>query len=134
MQRAATPTRFMATGKRKTAITRVRLSPGNGSIVINDRPVENYFGREVLRFLLQQPFEATGTTGKYDVSANIHGGGLSGQAGSLRHAIARSLLQANPEYRKPLKSAGLLTRDARIVERKKYGRHKARRGNQWTKP
>lgn len=120
-------------GKRKTAICRIMMKPGDGTIVINKRPASSYFGREVLHYILKQPFEATGTIGQYDVTANIKGGGLSGQASSLRHAITRSLLDQNPDFRKPLKAAGLITRDAREVESKKYGHHKARRGNQWTK-
>ena len=123
----------IATGKRKTAISRVLMKPGSGQILINDRALENYFGREVFRYIIQQPFEVTNTVGQFDVTANITGGGLSGQASALRHSITRSLLALNPDYRKPLKMAGLITRDAREVERKKYGRHKARRGNQWTK-
>ncbi|MBI1910146.1 MAG: 30S ribosomal protein S9 [Deltaproteobacteria bacterium] len=121
------------TGKRKTSIARIQMAPGEGRIVVNEKPVEKYFGRQTLQMIIRQPLEATGTTGKFDVTANIYGGGPSGQATSLRHAISKGLLAMNADHRKPLKTAGLLTRDARIVERKKYGRHKARRGNQWTK-
>lgn len=128
-----TAKRLISTGKRKTAIARIQILPGEGKIVINQRPIENYFGRKTLHYVIQQPFEATGTVGKFDVTANLQGGGPSGQAGSLRHAISKGLLAMNADYRKPLKTAGLLTRDSRIVESKKYGRHKARRGNQWTK-
>ncbi|MDO8643406.1 MAG: 30S ribosomal protein S9 [bacterium] len=121
------------TGKRKTSICRAQIFPGDGKFLVNERTLENYFGREVFRFIVRQPLEVTGTNGQFDVTATLHGGGLSGQASALKHAIAKGLLQLNPDYRKPLKAAGLLTRDSRIVERKKYGRHKARRGNQWTK-
>lgn len=124
---------FAATGKRKTSIARVRMIPGAGSIVVNQRAYETYFGRPALQMVVQQPFKVTGTVGRFDITANIGGGGLSGQADALKHGIARALLSMNPDYRKPLKKAGFLTRDARIKERKKYGHKKARKRFQYSK-
>ncbi len=124
---------FAATGKRKTSIARVRMIPGNGLIVVNKKAYETYFGRQALQMVVQQPFKVTGTVGRFDITANILGGGLSGQADALKHGIARALLSMNPDYRKPLKKAGFLTRDARIKERKKYGRKKARKRFQYSK-
>jgi small subunit ribosomal protein S9 len=122
-----------ATGKRKTAVARVHLWGGTGQIVVNRRPVNDYFGRPTSRMIIQQPFEVTGTTGQYDVSANVRGGGGSAQAAALRHGITRALIGANPEFRTALKKAGYVTRDPREVERKKYGRHKARKRPQYSK-
>jgi len=139
MHTVVTPTRekkraeFSATGKRKSAIARVRLRSGEGKIVVNDSPAESYFGRETLRMIIRQPFDVTGTLGKFDVSANVNGGGLAGQAGAVRHGIARALLTMNPDLRKPLKNAGYITRDAREKERRKVGRRKARRRPQYSK-
>lgn len=130
---ARLPKRFVSVGKRKTSIARVWLSPGEGKFLINDRELPNYFGREALRFVIHQPLEITGTVGKFDIEASIQGGGISAQADALRHGISRALLQVNADYRKPLRRAGLLTRDAREVERKKYGRRGARRRPQYSK-
>ncbi len=122
-----------ATGKRKSAIARVRLMKGKGDIIINDRPMSDYLQRKVLELIVLEPFEITGMMGKYDVLVNAKGGGISGQAGAVRHGIAKALLERHPDLRPVLKKAGLLTRDSRIKERKKYGRKRARRGFQWTK-
>lgn len=124
---------FWATGKRKSAIARIRLRPGNGNILVNQRPDKEYFGRETLRMIVRQPFDATGTNDKFDVMANVQGSGLSSQAGAVRHGIARALLSMNADLRKPLKTAGFLTRDAREKERRKVGRRKARRRPQYSK-
>ena len=124
---------FWATGRRKSAIARIRLSPGEGNITVNDKEGNQYFGRETLQIAIQQPFEVTGMQGKVNVLANICGGGTSAQAGALMHGISRALLTMNPDLRKPLKVAGLLTRDAREKERRKVGRRKARRRPQYSK-
>ena len=125
--------RAYATGKRKNAVARVWIKPGPGKIVINTRPVEVFFARPVLRMLIQQPLVATNRSGQYDVVCSVSGGGLSGQAGAVRHGIARVLEKIEPELRPALKKAGLLTRDPRAVERKKPGRHKARKRPQFSK-
>jgi small subunit ribosomal protein S9 len=122
-----------ATGRRKTAIARVRLLVGDGTIRVNDRTLDEYFGRETSRMVVHQPFEVTNSTGTFTVVANVGGGGIAAQAEALRLGISRALLLANPELRSPLKKAGLLTRDPRAVERKKYGRHKARKRPQYSK-
>lgn len=127
------PIRYYATGRRKTASARVWLTPGTGKITINGREASEYLRRLALERLVQQPLRLLGLEGQYDVKATVRGGGISGQAGAVRHGIARALLQVNPEYRLTLKQAGLLTRDAREKERKKYGRHGARRGFQFVK-
>jgi len=124
---------YWGTGRRKTSVARVRLTPGSGELVVNGRPFDDYFGREVLRTFVEQPFRVTETLGRFDVIANIKGGGLSGQAGALRHGISRALLDAGEEYRGELKRAGLLRRDPRMVERKKYGLKKARKRPQFSK-
>ncbi|KSU56943.1 30S ribosomal protein S9 [[Bacillus] enclensis] len=124
---------YYGTGRRKSSVARVRLVPGNGNIVINDREVEVYIPFAALREVIKQPLVATETLGNYDVLVNVHGGGYAGQAGAIRHGIARALLQADPEYRGSLKRAGLLTRDARMKERKKYGLKGARRAPQFSK-
>jgi small subunit ribosomal protein S9 len=124
---------FSATGKRKNAIARVRLRSGEGKIIVNDVAAESYFGRQTLQMIIRQPFDVTGTLGKFDVNANVGGGGLAGQAGAVRHGIARALLTMNPDLRKPLKNAGYITRDAREKERRKVGRRKARRRPQYSK-
>jgi small subunit ribosomal protein S9 len=124
---------YTATGKRKSSIARVFLKPGAGKIVINERPVEEYFGRETLRMILRQPLELTGTIGKYDISVNVNGGGGSGQAGAIRHGISKALLDINPEFRTKLKKEGFLTRDSREKERKKYGQKGARKRFQFSK-
>ncbi len=129
----AAPKKIPTIGKRKTSIARIYMKPGQGTIQVNDRAFPDYFGREAHRYLVMQPLDVTGTTGQYDVEASIFGGGPAGQADALKYAIAKSLLRANPEFRKSLKNAGLLTRDSRIVERKKYGRRGARRRSQYSK-
>ncbi len=124
---------FYGTGKRKASIARVYMEPGEGKITINNRAEENYFGREALRYLVRLPFDVTGTLDQFDIKANIAGGGLSAQADALKYGVAKALLQVNQDYRKPLKNAGYLTRDARIVERKHYGHRGARRSPQFSK-
>ncbi|RMH35329.1 MAG: 30S ribosomal protein S9 [Nitrospirae bacterium] len=126
-------TRQYATGKRKYAVARAWLSPGTGTIEVNARPFERYFPRLAHRGQILSPFEVTGTLGQFDVRATISGGGASGQAGALRHAIARALMQYNPSFRDPLKKQELLTRDSRVKERKKYGQKGARRRFQYSK-
>lgn len=125
--------RAYATGKRKDAVARVWVRPGTGKITVNDRDVEVYFARPVLRLMINQPFQAAAREGQYDVVCTVSGGGLSGQAGALRHGISRALTFYEPELRGPLKKGGFLTRDSRVVERKKYGRAKARRSFQFSK-
>ena len=120
-------------GRRKGAVARVYLKPGSGTLTINDRPFDQYFGRQVLRMILRQPLVLLSQVDKFDININVAGGGMSGQAGAARLGIARALCEFNIENRKPLKAEGLLTRDAREVERKKYGRHKARRRPQYSK-
>jgi small subunit ribosomal protein S9 len=124
---------FYGTGRRKKSVARVRLYPGTGSITINGRDVDDYFGLETLKLIMNQPFDATNTMGKFDVVANVVGGGISGQAGAIRHGIARALLVADETTRSTLKAAGLLTRDPRMKERKKYGLKAARRAPQFSK-
>lgn len=124
---------YYGTGRRKSAVARVRLVPGNGRIIVNKRDLDDYFGLETLKLIVKQPLVATETEGTYDVLVNVKGGGFTGQAGAIRHGIARALLQANPDYRPILKSAGFLTRDARMKERKKYGLKAARRAPQFSK-
>ena len=124
---------FTATGRRKTSVARVFLKPGKGKIIINDLSLQEYFGRETARMIVLQPFDLTQTSGNFDIDANVAGGGNSGQAGAIRHGITRALMQANPDFRSPLKKAGFVTRDPRAVERKKYGRHKARKRPQYSK-
>jgi small subunit ribosomal protein S9 len=125
--------RSYATGKRKDAVARVWIKPGSGKITINGRDQLTYFARPVLRMLLQQPFEAADRKDSYDVIATAKGGGLSGQAGAVRHGISKALILFEPALRPPLKAGGFLTRDSRVVERKKYGRKKARRSFQFSK-
>jgi len=124
---------YIGTGRRKSSVARVRLVPGTGKVIVNDRSAEDYFPYETLRVILNQPLAATETEGSYDVYVNVTGGGFTGQAGAVRHGIARALLQADPEYRPVLKREGLLTRDARMKERKKYGLKAARRAPQFSK-
>lgn len=124
---------FAATGRRKTSVARVRLLAGNGDIRVNRVSLEQYFGRATSRMIIAQPFELTGTAGRFDTSINVRGGGLSAQAAAIRHGITRALLEADPELRSQLKKAGFVTRDPREVERKKYGRHKARKRPQYSK-
>jgi len=122
-----------ATGKRKDSVARVYLTPGKGNIVINGTPMKDYFKRPVLQMILVQPFDVTKRDGAYDVIAMVAGGGLSGQAGAVKHGISKALEKAEPDLRKALKAAGFLTRDSRVVERKHYGYHKARRSTQFSK-
>jgi small subunit ribosomal protein S9 len=124
---------FTATGRRKTSVARVWLKPGEGLVTINDRSLQEYFGRETARMIVLQPFNVTQSGTSFDVDVNVKGGGSSGQAGAIRHGITRALMQFNPEFRAPLKKAGFVTRDPRAVERKKYGRHKARKRPQYSK-
>ena len=124
---------FYGTGRRKSSVARVRLYPGTGKITINGRDIDDYFGLETLKLIMNQPFGVTGTAGKFDVVANVNGGGVSGQAGAIRHGIARALLLADETYKPLLKKAGLLTRDPRMKERKKYGLKAARRAPQFSK-
>ncbi|MCR3956921.1 MAG: 30S ribosomal protein S9 [Gudongella sp.] len=126
-------TQFLGTGRRKTSVARVRLVPGNGKITINKRDIEDFFNYETLRVIAKEPLTITETADKYDVFVNVHGGGFTGQAGAIRHGIARALLEADGELRPILKKAGHLTRDPRMVERKKYGLKKARRSPQFSK-
>ena len=122
-----------ATGKRKDSVARVYLTPGKGNITINGTEMKKYFKRPVLQMILVQPFDVTKRDGAYDVVAMVMGGGLSGQAGAVKHGISKALEKAEPDLRKALKSAGFLTRDSRVVERKHYGYHKARRSTQFSK-
>ncbi len=124
---------YNGTGRRKTAVARVRLVPGSGRIVINGRELDAYFGLKTLELIVKQPLELTDTLGKYDVLANVAGGGISGQAGAVRHGISRALLRVDLEFRQALKKAGLLTRDSREKERRKYGLKKARKASQFSK-
>ena len=125
---------YLGTGRRKKAIARVRLIPdGSGSIVINKRSLDEYFGLDTLKYIVNQPLELTGTAGKFDVIVNVKGGGFTGQAGAIRHGISRALVIADESYKYALKSAGFLTRDPRAKERKKYGLHKARKAPQFSK-
>ena len=124
---------FYGTGRRKKSIARVRLIPGSGNITINKRSIDEYFGLETLKLIVNQPFGVTGTAGKFDIVCTVAGGGISGQGGAIRHGVARALLQADAEYRPLLKKAGLLTRDPRMKERKKYGLKAARRAPQFSK-
>ena len=125
---------YLGTGRRKNAIARVRLIPdGSGSIVINKRSLDEYFGLDTLKYIVNQPLELTGTAGKFDVIVNVKGGGFTGQAGAIRHGISRALVIADESYKSALKSAGFLTRDPRAKERKKYGLHKARKAPQFSK-
>jgi len=122
-----------ATGKRKTAVARVRLSRGDGAVMINGRTLDDYFGRETSRMIVFQPFDVTGSRGQYSVQVNVNGGGVAAQAVAIRHGITRALMATNSDLRPPLKKAGFVTRDSRKVERKKYGRHKARKRPQYSK-
>lgn len=125
--------RSYATGKRKDAVARVWIKPGSGRYVINDRPIETYFARPVLRMMIGQPFEVSARENQYDVYCTVKGGGLSGQAGAVRHGISQALARFEPALRPTLKKGGFLTRDSRVVERKKYGKRKARRSFQFSK-
>lgn len=124
---------FIGTGRRKTSIARVRLLPGNGNITINKRDIEEFFNFETLRVVVREPLVISETLDKYDVFVNVEGGGFTGQAGAIRHGIARALIESDPELRPILKKAGYLTRDSRMKERKKYGLKKARKSPQFSK-
>ena len=124
---------FVATGKRKNAIARVRIKPGTGQWSVNERSLDKYFGRETSRMVVMQPFELTQTVGRFDVKVTVIGGGLSGQAGAIKHGISKALLEVDTGFRSTLKSAGFLTRDSRVKERKKYGRRAARASFQFSK-
>ena len=125
---------YYGTGRRKSSVARVRLIPGKGNITINDRTIDDYFGLETLKVIVKQPLAVTGTEGKFDVVVKVHGGGFTGQAGAIRHGVARALLNVDEEsYRTVLKKAGYLTRDPRMKERKKYGLKAARRAPQFSK-
>ncbi|MEM8751451.1 MAG: 30S ribosomal protein S9 [Pseudomonadota bacterium] len=125
--------RSYATGKRKDAVARVWVKPGSGKVVVNGRPVETYFARPVLRMVLNQAFSVANVEGQFDVTATVKGGGLSGQAGAVKHGVSKALSLYDPTLRPALKAAGFLTRDSRVVERKKYGKRKARRSFQFSK-
>ena len=124
---------YMGTGRRKKSVARVRLVPGNGNVVVNKREIENYFGLETLRVIVNQPLVLTGAKDKFDVLVNVHGGGFTGQAGAIRHGIARALVKSDEALKSDLNKAGFLTRDPRMKERKKYGLKKARRAPQFSK-
>jgi small subunit ribosomal protein S9 len=121
------------TGRRKTATARVYLQPGSGRITVNDRSLEEFFGRETGRMIVRQPLEAVQLTSRFDITVQVEGGGITGQAGAIRHGITRALIEYDDSLRKPLRAAGFVSRDAREVERKKVGRRKARRGPQYSK-
>ena len=124
---------YMGTGRRKKSVARVRLVPGNGNITINKRDIQNYFGLETLRMIVNQPLVLTATKDKFDVLVNVHGGGFTGQAGAIRHGITRALIKADEALKPELKKAGFVTRDPRMKERKKYGLKKARKSPQFSK-
>ena len=124
---------YYGTGRRKSSVARVRLVPGNGNITVNKKPLDEYFGLELLRKEVRRPLELVGADSKFDVVATVNGGGTTGQSGALRHGIARALVQADPENKPALKAAGFMTRDPRMKERKKYGLKKARRASQFSK-
>lgn len=129
----AKTTKFYGTGRRKSSVARVYLTPGTGKITINKKDMDDYFGLETLKLIVNQPFVVTNSVGKYDVLVNVRGGGFTGQAGAIRHGISRALLEADAENRPALKRAGYLTRDSRMKERKKYGLKAARRAPQFSK-
>ena len=124
---------YMGTGRRKKSVARVRLVPGTGKVVINNREIENFFGLETLRMIVNQPLVFTGTKDRFDVLVNVHGGGFTGQAGAIRHGITRALIKSDENLKSELKKAGFVTRDPRMKERKKYGLKKARRAPQFSK-
>jgi small subunit ribosomal protein S9 len=130
---AATSQNHYGTGRRKTATARVYLKPGSGRITVNDRSLDEFFGRETGRMIVRQPLEAVKLVSKFDIAVTVGGGGITGQAGAIRHGITRALIEYDESLRKPLRDAGFVTRDAREVERKKVGRRKARRGTQYSK-
>ncbi|MDQ0300864.1 small subunit ribosomal protein S9 [Salibacterium salarium] len=124
---------YYGTGRRKNSVARVFVVPGDGKITINDRNIDEYFDLETLKLVVKQPLAETGTEGQYDLKVNVNGGGFTGQAGAIRHGLSRALLEVDPDFRKPLKDAGYLTRDSRMKERKKYGLKSARRAPQFSK-
>jgi len=125
--------RYYATGKRKAAIARVWMKLGDGNIVINKSPIDDYLTTDIAKMIVTQPLELTNTVGRYDVTVNVKGGGISGQVGAIKHGISQALLKISPEFREPLKKAGFITRDSRIKERKKYGQRSARARFQYSK-
>ena len=125
--------RYYATGRRKTSVARVWLTPGEGSVKINKRSIDDYLKRETAKMIIRQPLELTETLGKFDIYVNVRGGGISGQAGAIKHGISRALLEVNPDFRPLLKKSGFLTRDSRVKERKKYGQPGARKRFQYSK-
>jgi len=125
--------RYYATGRRKSSIARVWLEPGQGTFEVNNRALDDFFGRETLKMIVHQPFEVTDTRGRFNVYASVRGGGMSGQAGAIKHGISKAILEVDPEYREALKRAGFLTRDPRVKERKKYGQRGARASFQYSK-
>ena len=129
----AKTTKFYGTGRRKSSIARVYIAPGTGKITINKKDMDEYFGLDTLKVIVKQPLVATGTDGKFDVMVNVKGGGFTGQAGAIRHGISRALVKSNEEFKNVLKLEGLLTRDPRVKERKKYGRKRARKRFQFSK-
>lgn len=129
----AKTTKFYGTGRRKSSIARVYITPGTGKITINKKDMDEYFGLDTLKVIVRQPLVATGTDGKFDVLVNVKGGGFTGQAGAIRHGISRALVKSNEEFKNVLKLEGLLTRDPRVKERKKYGRKRARKRFQFSK-
>ena len=129
----ATQHKHYGTGRRKTATARVHLKAGSGRITVNDRSLDEFFGRQTGRMIVRQPLEAVQLTGRFDIAVTVNGGGITGQAGAIRHGITRALIKFDEALRKPLRAAGFVTRDAREVERKKVGRRKARRGTQYSK-
>ncbi|MBP5730985.1 MAG: 30S ribosomal protein S9 [Clostridia bacterium] len=124
---------YFATGRRKKSVARVELLPGNGTVTINEKSIDEYFGLETLKLIVRQPLELTGNSGKFDVKCKVTGGGFTGQAGAIRHGISRALVEADPDSKAALKQGGFLTRDPRMKERKKYGLKKARRAPQFSK-
>ena len=124
---------YIGTGRRKSSVARVYITPGSGKVTINKKDMDDYFGLDTLKIIVRQPLEVTGTADKYDVKVTVHGGGFTGQAGAIRHGIARALNKADEDFRPALKKAGFLTRDSREKERKKYGLKKARRAPQFSK-
>jgi small subunit ribosomal protein S9 len=128
-----TKSTYYGTGRRKCSVAKVRVITGQGNILINKKPITEYFGRKVLELIVRQPLALTATEGKYDILISVHGGGIAGQAGAVRHGISRALLKVDTEFRPPLKKAGFLTRDPRMKERRKYGLKKARKAPQFSK-
>jgi small subunit ribosomal protein S9 len=125
--------RYYATGRRKTSVARVWLTPGEGNVTINKQSIDDYLKRETAKMIIRQPLELTETLGKFDIYVNVRGGGISGQAGAIKHGISRALLELNPDFRPLLKKSGFLTRDSRVKERKKYGQPGARKRFQYSK-